>query len=45
MKLVLGEFGQSLLQGQKAVPRALGESGYLFTYPDLPSALREIVGG
>lgn len=45
MKLVLGEFGQSLLQGQKVVPRALGESGYLFTYPDLPSALREIVGG
>lgn len=45
MKLVLGEFGQSLLQGQKVVPRALSDSGYLFTYPDLPAALREIVGG
>jgi hypothetical protein len=45
MKAVLGEFGRSLLQGQKVVPRALTESGYLFTYPDLPAALREIVGG
>lgn len=45
MKLVLGEFGRSLLQGQKVMPRALTESGYLFSYPDLPSALREIVGG
>lgn len=45
MKLVLGEFGQSLLQGQKVVPSALSESGFLFTYPDLPAALREITGG
>lgn len=44
MKLALGEFGRSLLQGQKALPRALTESGYLFTYPELHSALREIVG-
>lgn len=45
MKLVLGEFGQSLLQGQKVVPRALSDSGFLFTYPELPGALREITGG
>lgn len=45
MKLALGEFGRSLLQGQKVVPQALTESGYLFTYPDLQPALREIVGG
>lgn len=44
MKLVLGDFGRSLLQGQKVLPRALMESGYLFTYPELPQALREIVG-
>ncbi len=44
MKLVLGEFGRSLLQGQKVLPRALTESGFLFTYPELPQALREIVG-
>lgn len=45
MKLVLGEFGRSLLQGQKVIPRALTENGYLFTYPELQPALREIVGG
>jgi len=45
MKLALGEFGRSLLQGQKVAPRALTESGFLFTYPELAPALREIVGG
>jgi len=45
MKLALGEFGRSLLQGQKVMPHALTESGYLFTYPDLQAALREIIGG
>lgn len=44
MKLALGEFGRSLLQGQKVLPRALTDSGFLFTYPELPPALREIVG-
>ncbi len=45
MRLVLGEFGRSLLQGQKVLPRALTESGYLFTYPELQPALKEIIGG
>ena len=44
MQLVLGEFGRSLLQGQKVLPRALTDSGFLFTYPDLSAALQEIVG-
>ena len=43
MKTVLGEFGRSLLQGQKVLPKALTESGYLFTYPDLRVALRDLV--
>ena len=43
MKLALGEFGRSLLQGQKVLPRALTDSGFQFTYPELPAALREIV--
>ncbi|MDD2467835.1 MAG: TIGR01777 family oxidoreductase [Desulfobulbus sp.] len=43
MKTVLGEFGRSLLQGQKVLPRALTESGYLFTYPDLKVALKDLV--
>jgi uncharacterized protein (TIGR01777 family) len=45
LKLALGEFGRSLLQGQKALPRALTECGYLFTFPELQPALREIIGG
>lgn len=44
IKLALGEFGRSLLQGQKVLPRALTESGYVFTYPELGAALREIAG-
>ncbi|NLX19312.1 MAG: TIGR01777 family protein [Desulfobulbus sp.] len=41
VKLVLGEFGRSLLQGQKTVPDALINSGFQFTYPDLHTALLE----
>ncbi len=43
MKKVLGEFGGFLLKGQKVLPQALIESGYLFTYPDLRGALRDLV--
>lgn len=45
MKLALGEFGRTLLTGQKVLPQALTSSGFLFTYPDLHSALKEIFGG
>lgn len=44
MKTLLGEFGESLLQGQKVIPQALTDSGYLFTYPGLHEALTEIIG-
>lgn len=43
MRLALGEFGQSLLQGQKAVPQALAESGFVFSYPELEPALRDLL--
>lgn len=45
MKTVLGEFGKSLLLGQKAVPRALQENGFVFQYPQLEDALEEILHG
>lgn len=45
MKLFLGEFGKSLLQGQRATPKALLKHGYSFIYPELGPALQEIVGG
>jgi uncharacterized protein len=41
IRLALGEFGRnSVLAGQRAMPVRLEESGYRFTHPDLPSALR-----
>lgn len=45
MKTVLGEFGQSLLQGQRVVPKALRETGFLFSFPDLNGALKDILHG
>jgi uncharacterized protein (TIGR01777 family) len=44
VKLVMGELGASLLNSQKAVPRALTEAGFEFDYPDVPSAFAEIFG-
>lgn len=45
MKHVAGEFGKSLLQGQKAVPRALLQSGFIFKYSQLDEAFQEILHG
>lgn len=36
---VLGELGSIFLEGQRVVPKKLLESGFLFEYPDLRSAL------
>lgn len=43
MQLTLDEFGQSLLQGQKVLPRALEEKGFVFSYPKLEQALRDLL--
>jgi uncharacterized protein (TIGR01777 family) len=43
IKLLLGEFGQSLLNSQRAVPEKLEDLGFQFKYADMDSALREIV--
>ncbi|MBU1232407.1 MAG: TIGR01777 family oxidoreductase [Proteobacteria bacterium] len=43
MTLLLGEFGASLLQGQKAVPAALLRSGFSFTFSGLAAALNDLV--
>jgi len=45
MKTALGEFGKSLLSGQKAVPKKLTEHGFVFRYPRLESALQDILHG
>jgi hypothetical protein len=43
IKLLLGEFGRSLLNSQRVVPEKLEKSGYRFTYPDIKTAVHEIV--
>ena len=43
IRKVLGEFGDALLSSQRAVPERLQQLGFDFRYPDLRSALREIV--
>jgi uncharacterized protein (TIGR01777 family) len=44
LRLLFGEMAEeTLLGGQRVVPRALLEAGFEFLYPDLGSALREIL--
>ena len=44
VKLVLGEFGSVILEGQRVIPRRLLDNGFTFQYPDIDKALQGIVG-
>jgi uncharacterized protein (TIGR01777 family) len=43
LKLILGEFGSVLLEGQRAIPKKLLDSGYAFLYPEIGGALRSLI--
>ena len=43
LRLMLGEFSQVLLASQRVAPQAVEAAGYKFQYPDLESALQDIV--
>ncbi len=43
IKLILGEFGSVLLEGQRVIPRRLLDAGFKFKYPDIENALRSII--
>ena len=43
VKLVLGEFGSVILEGQRVIPKRLLDSGFAFQYPDIKKALQGIV--
>ena len=43
IKLALGEFGETLLGGQRVSPRKTLESGYIFRHPHIGEALKTLV--
>lgn len=43
LKLVLGEFGSVLLEGQRVFPAVLLRHGYVFRYPEIEQALQDIL--
>jgi len=43
IKLVMGEFGTFLLKGQRAMPRRLLDSGFVFKFPHIDQALADIL--
>lgn len=43
IKLMIGEFGSSLLEGQKVLPRKLLEMGFHFRFPSLGEALVDLL--
>ena len=44
LRLVLGEFAEVILKGQRAVPRRLLDAGFSFQFPTLDEALEDLVG-
>jgi len=44
LRAVLGEFGNVLLEGQRAIPERLTREGFEFRYPAIEGALEDLVG-
>lgn len=44
LRLVLGEFAEAILTGQKVLPQRLLDAGFEFHYPDIDQALRDLLG-
>lgn len=44
LKAILGEFSESVLNGQRVMPAKALEAGFQFSYPYLAGALRQILG-
>jgi uncharacterized protein len=43
VKLAFGDRAEAILSGQRVVPRSLSDSGFAFVFPELASALADIV--
>jgi len=44
IRLVMGEFGSVILSGQKVFPRVLQAKGFQFNYPNIDTALVNLLG-
>jgi hypothetical protein len=44
VRLIMGEFGETLLTGQKVFPRRLLDAGFNFNFPTLEGALADLLG-
>lgn len=45
IRLILGEFGDVLLKGQRVIPRRLIDAGFEFEYPLIEDGLRNVIAG
>ena len=45
VRMVMGEFGDVFLGSQRAIPNRLIKNGFSFRYPDIRSAIQEVVDG
>jgi uncharacterized protein (TIGR01777 family) len=43
IKLMLGEFGSVILKGQRVIPEALERAGFRFKFPDIQTALNDLL--
>lgn len=44
VRLVLGEFGSVLLEGQRVLPAEILKHGFSFRYPEIMGALEDLIG-
>ena len=44
LRVVLGDFGSVLLEGQRVVPARLLKHGFVFQYPEITGALQTVMG-
>jgi hypothetical protein len=44
LRLVLGEFADTLLTGQKVLPKRLLDAGFTFNFPNIEAALADLLG-
>jgi uncharacterized protein (TIGR01777 family) len=45
IRLMLGEFGSVILEGQRVIPAKLLRQGFTFQYPEITAALEEVIRG